>query len=135
MKENEMRSESPNKKNKPELSFCELAVMMCVWDAGTEECTCEEITKTLKNKYNMIYKTTTIYTYLKNLKEKGFISSKRRGVYLFYATRSKEEYMLTDMDRIKKIWFHNDEMKMLTSLIDLFRLTDREKELLRKKLS
>lgn len=49
--------------------------MKCVWDAG-EDVTCAQIKEVLKEKYELDYKDTTVYTFLSNLKKKGFVDSR-----------------------------------------------------------
>ena len=52
-----------------ELSECELITMKCIWDAK-EPITCQEIMQKLLVEYELEYKDTTVYTFLKNLKER-----------------------------------------------------------------
>ncbi len=74
-----------------ELSECELTIMKCVWDAK-EPITCSQIMAELKAKYDLEYKDTTVYTFLKNLKNKGFVDSERNGLTYYSSLRSEDEY-------------------------------------------
>ena len=67
-----------------ELSDCELATMKCIWDAA-EPISAQEIMEQLKIVYGLEYKDTTVYTFIKKLKEKGFVDSYRKGVTYYLA--------------------------------------------------
>ena len=69
-----------------ELSECELIVMKCVWD-GNGDITCAEVIEKLKTKYGLDYAETTVYTFLKNLKNKGFIETYKNRITRFKPIR------------------------------------------------
>ena len=100
---------------KAELTDCELTVMKIIWDAG-EPITCGEIQEQLRNTYNLVYKDTTVYTFLKNLREKCFVDTYRRGVTFFVPIRNQEEYRKDIMQRMKKFWYNDDISFFLTSV-------------------
>ena len=116
-----------------ELSECELIVMKCVWDAG-QEVTCQEIIAELNEKYELFYKDTTVYTFLKNLKTKGFVDSYRRGVTFFYAVRSEEEYMEEQLLANQKFWFNNSVAKMISALYKVNKLSAQDIQRIRKEI-
>lgn len=94
-----------------ELSEMELLTMMCVWDAEGD-ITCQEIMERLRKEYGVDYQDTTVYTFLRKLERKGFITRKRRGVIFFTAIRSKEEYKKTCMEKDMNQWFYGSSTLM-----------------------
>lgn len=102
---------------KSELTECELTTMKIVWDAG-EPITCSEIIEQLKTKYHLVYKDTTVYTFLKNLKEKGFVDSYRRGITFFIPARSEVEYRKDQMERTKHFWYNDSLTEFVVALAE-----------------
>lgn len=117
--------------SKSELSECELATMKCIWDAK-EPITCQEIMDQLAEQYDLVYKDTTVYTYLKNLKKKGFVDRYRRGVYFFFAIRDEAEYRADQLERVKKMWFRGNVVEMIPALLDVKKMTKKQKEEIKK---
>ena len=109
-----------------ELSDCELITMKCVWDAG-EPTTCQEVMDKLKNNYHLEYKDTTVYTFLKNLKDKGFVTSKRRGLTFFTPIRDEDEFRDGLMAKYQRFWFGNSPVKFVSNIFKINKLTDEEK--------
>lgn len=99
-----------------ELSEFELLTMKCIWDAK-DSITCQEIMAKLREEYGVDYQDTTVYTYLKKLTRKGFVSSYRRGVIFFEAIRSEEEYRSEQMEKMKRIWYGGDSKKMVEGIL------------------
>lgn len=93
-----------------DLSFCEELVISILWDAA-EPLTCSEIINHLGTRYNIHYKDTTVYTFLKNLEEKGYITRYKRGVTFFTAAKSKDDYVHGKMLEIEDIWFQGDKQE------------------------
>lgn len=116
-----------------ELSECELIVMKCVWDGG-QEVTCQEVIAELESKYDLHYKDTTVYTFLKNLKAKGFIDSYRRGVTFFYAVRDEEEYRESQLLKNQKFWFGGSLPKMISALYKVNKLSEEDIKRVRKEI-
>lgn len=116
-----------------ELSECELIVMKCVWDGG-ETVTCQEIIAQLKEKYDLHYKDTTVYTFLKNLKAKGFVDSYRRGVTFFFAARSEEEYREAQLLENQKFWYGGSVAKMVAALYKVNKLTKEDIKRINKEI-
>jgi predicted transcriptional regulator len=100
-----------------ELTECELTAMKIVWDAK-EPITCQEIINELKNKYDLNYKDTTVYTFLKNLKEKGFVDSYRKGITLYVPLRSEEEYRSDQLKKMEKFWFSENFADFIVTLAE-----------------
>ncbi len=110
-----------------ELSECELITMKCIWDAG-HEVSCSEIMEVLRDKYKLDYKDTTVYTFLKKLKEKGFVDSYRRGVTWFIPARDEESYRADQLRIARDFWFKGSASSLISSLISLDELSEEETE-------
>lgn len=118
---------------KAEISECELTTMKCVWDAG-EPVTCQYVLETLRDKYGMVYKDTTVYTFLKNLKTKGFIDSKKNGITYFYPIRDEIEFRDKQLKKAQTFWFGGSFVNHVTALCKLQKLTKEDKEEIQKML-
>lgn len=116
-----------------ELSECELIVMKCVWDGGSEV-TCQEVIQQLEEKYDIHYKETTVYTFLKNLKNKGFVDSYRRGVTFFFPIRNEQEFMEEQLLKNQKFWFGGSISKMVTALYKANKISDKTMKRIQKEL-
>lgn len=114
-----------------ELSECELITMKCIWDAN-EPITCQEIMAKLRSTYELDYKDTTVYTFLKNLKEKGFVESYRRGVTFYYAARDEQEYRDGELKKAEDFWFDGSSSKLVSALFDLKKIDEKEREEIQK---
>lgn len=99
-----------------ELSECELTTMKCVWDAE-HPITCQEVMEQLEGKYGLVYKDTTVYTFLKNLKTKGFVESERKGVTYYRAIRSEEEFRNAQLLKAEKFWFQGSSPALIATLV------------------
>ncbi len=100
-----------NTELRAELSFCEELVMSILWDAG-EPLTCSEIIQQLRNRYEVDYVDTTVYTFLKTLICKEFIYMVHRGVNYYYPCRDRTEYLRRKYSSAVKVWFNGDVAKM-----------------------
>lgn len=98
-----------------ELTECELTTMKIVWDAK-EPITCQEIIEQLSVKYGLNYKDTTVYTFLKNLKDKGFVDSYRKGITFYVPLRLEEEYRSVMLKKAEKFWFNDDFTDFIVAL-------------------
>lgn len=99
------RAFSVRKKNKGELTKVEQIVMKCIWDFE-EPPFCRDVIERLKTKYGLDYSQTTVYTFLKNLTQKGYISvQKKHHISTFEPTISKEKYLNSYLNEINDFWF------------------------------
>lgn len=114
-----------------ELSECELVTMKCVWDAK-EPVTCQEVITELKTVYGLEYKDTTVYTFLKILKQKGFIDSYRKGITFYQPIRDEVEYREGVIRKALDFWFKNSTSDMLAALSQMSEFTKEERETLEK---
>ena len=116
---------------KAELTDCELTTMKIVWDAE-EPITCPEIISILSSKYGLNYKDTTVYTFLKNLKDKGFVDSYRKGITFFVPLRSEEEYRTEVIKHEEKFWFNGDFFEFIVALGEINDIDPSDLEKLKK---
>lgn len=97
--------------NKGKLTNAEKVVMKAVWD-GEGTVTCREVIDRLNSKYGHDYADTTVYTFLKNIRRKGYIVSQRKGVNVFEAVKSKEEFIEEEIGEFLDFWLDNDKEKL-----------------------
>lgn len=114
-----------------ELSECELIVMKCIWDAG-EPVTCAQIIGQLKEKYGLDYKDTTVYTFLKTLKGKGFVESERKGVTYYTAIQEEEKYREDVLRKTEKFWFGGSASQLISTLLHAEDISEQEREEIRR---
>ena len=110
-----------------ELTECELTTMKIVWDAK-EPITCQEIIEQLSSKYGLNYKDTTVYTFLKNLKDKGFVDSYRKGITYFTPVRSEEEYRSEQLRKTEKFWFNGNSASFVAALFQAKKISPEDRE-------
>jgi predicted transcriptional regulator len=110
-----------------ELSECELITMKCIWDAE-HELSCSEVMDALREQYNLDYKDTTVYTFLKKLKEKGFVDCYRRGVTWFIPARDQEGYRKDQLRFTRDFWYKGSASQLLSELVDTDTLSDEERQ-------
>lgn len=114
-----------------ELSECEMTVMKCIWDEG-QPVTCAQIIEQLKEKYGLDYKDTTVYTFLKVLKNKGFVQSERKGVTYYSAIKEEEKYREEVLRRTEKFWFGGSSSQMISTLLRAKDMSGEELEEIRR---
>lgn len=114
-----------------ELSECELTTMKCIWDAG-EPVTCQWIMERLRREYGLEYKDTTVYTFLKNLKEKGFVSSYRKGITYFQPVRDELSFREAQLKKAEDFWFGGSTSKFVAALFKIKKISNEEKEEIKK---
>lgn len=108
-----------------ELSDCELITMKCLWDLG-EPSTCPEIMEKLRDEFNLNYKDTTVYTFLKNLIAKGFVKARRRGVTFYSAARSEDEFRDSQLSQSIDFWYDGSAAKLVSAVVRLDSVDDDE---------
>ncbi|MBQ9199109.1 MAG: BlaI/MecI/CopY family transcriptional regulator [Lachnospiraceae bacterium] len=116
---------------KAEISDCELVAMKCVWDAD-EPVTCSYVIEQLKTVYDRDYAETTVYTFLKNLKTKGFIDSYRKGITYFVPKRDRNKFRDEQLIKTEKFWFDGSTAELITALLNAKELSDKEKADIKK---
>ena len=118
-------------RKRTELSECELITMKCIWDAK-EPITCQQIMEKLKMEYDLEYKDTTVYTFLKNLKDKGFVSSFRNGITYYEAIRNEQEYRNEQLNKAKDFWFNGSYSALVSALFQMKTMNKDDKEELKR---
>jgi len=78
--------------NFTELSDCELMVMKCLWEENGE-LTVKDLLDRIEARYGKVYKETTVYTFLKRMRDKQFITSRKQGTSYFSALVTEDEYL------------------------------------------
>lgn len=110
---------------KAEISDCELVAMKCVWDAG-EPVTCAYVIEKLRDDYGRDYAETTVYTFLKNLKAKGFIESFKNGITYYKPKRELTEFRGSYLNKMVDFWFDGSVSNFLSALLDVKSLDEKE---------
>ena len=105
--------------------------MKCIWDAA-EPISAQEIMEQLKIVHGLEYKDTTVYTFIKKLKEKGFVDSYRKGVTYYLAKRSEEDYRTQQLRRTEDFWFKGSSSRLLSALVKTKKVTPEERRELRR---
>jgi len=113
-------------KEKKQLTKAETQVMNVLWSLPDEQGRSAEIMERMPEPKPAL---TTLLTFLKILKEKGFVAAEKLGKgQLFKALVSREDYTRTYMNEVKQTFFGGS----FTSLVSFFakeeRLSDREIE-------
>jgi predicted transcriptional regulator len=90
---------------------------------------------TLREEYGLEYKDTTVYTFLKNLKEKGFVDSYRKGLTYFFPIRDEEEYRNEQLKKTEKFWFNGSSSKLLSALFQTKEMSQEEKDELKRMIN
>lgn len=117
-----------------ELSECELITMKCIWDAK-EPVTCQEVMATLRSKYDLDYKDTTVYTFLKNLRMKGFVDCYRKGVTHYVPIRDEIEYRDEQLRKTENFWFQGSSPRLVAALFQMKKMSKEEKENLKRMIN
>ena len=115
---------------KSALSECELVTMRCVWNLGNNA-TAFNVINMLAEDYGMVYKETTVYTFLKKLKEKGFLDTIRKGV-TYYIPKVKEEAYQKEMaKKLLKFWYNGDVTRAVEAVVEGEKLSRKEAKQIR----
>lgn len=115
------------------LSECELVTMRCVWNLG-ERATAFNVINMLAEDYGMKYKETTVYTFLKKLKEKGFVDTKRQGVTYYIPLVDETTYLKEMAKKLVGFWFNGDTAAAVKAVVEGEHLTRKEVRELKKEL-
>ena len=99
--------------------------MKCVWDAG-EPVTCAYVIEKLKTDYGRDYAETTVYTFLKNLKNKGFIETFKKGITFFKPKRELEEFRGAYIKKMVDFWFDGSVADFLSAFVEVQKIDEKE---------
>ena len=115
------------------LSECEMVTMRCVWNMG-QNGRAVNVINMLAEDYGVVYKETTVYTFLKKLKEKGFLDTFRRGV-TYYVPRVEESVYLKEMaKRLVNFWYNGNAADAAEAVLEGENLTRKEQKQVRDAL-
>jgi len=99
------------------LSECEMVTMRCVWNLG-DNATAFNVINMLAEDYGLIYKETTVYTFLKKLKEKGFVDTVRRGVTYYVPLVDEAAYQKEMAKKLLNFWYKGDIAAAVGAIIE-----------------
>lgn len=79
--------------NLSDLSNRELMIMKCLWTAN-EPVTVNDLIRIIQSTYHIAYRETTIYTFLKRLKDKQYVTAFKRGSSYFSPSVSEYDFLV-----------------------------------------
>ena len=101
-------------KDKSKLTQAELQVMQALWGLPAEGATSAEIMERMPEPKPAL---TTLLTFLKILKDKSFVTSRKEGkAQRYHAEVSREDYTRTYMEEVKQTFFGGS----FSSLVSFF---------------
>ena len=108
------------------LPDCELQVMRVIWDAG-EPVSPPEIKERLEKLHQRTYGRSTSATWLKRLKEKGFVKSYvEHGVSYVSACVQEEEYRKEVVEEVSNFWFKGSVGRFFAAFTEQNGLTEED---------
>lgn len=116
------------------LTSSEKYVMKAIWDAK-EDIAFQDLLKRVKEQYGKDYARTTVATFLKNMEEKGFVSSYHIGRTAYiHAEKREEEYKKQFIQDNTDFWFDGSAGKVMAALFETQDITKDEISKMRKML-
>ena len=115
------------------LSECEMVTMRCVWNLG-KNATAFNVINMLAEDYGLVYKETTVYTFLKKLKEKGFLDTFRRGVTYYVPKVEEAAYQKEMAKKLVKFWYNGDTAGAVADALEGEKLSHKEQKRVREAL-
>ncbi len=116
------------------LTASEKYVMKAIWDAK-EDIAFQDLLKRIKEQFGKDYARTTIATFLKNMEEKGFVTSYHIGRTAFiHAVKSEEEYKKQFIKDNTNFWFGGSAGEVMAALLETRDITKDEISKMRKML-
>ena len=116
------------------LTASEKYVMKAIWDAK-EDIAFQDLLKRIKEQFGKDYARTTIATFLKNMEEKGFVTSYHIGRTAFiHAVKSEEEYKKQFIKDNTNFWFGGSAGEVMAALLETRDITKYEISKMRKML-
>ena len=112
----------------------ELLVMKTVWESE-EPLPVQEIMTRTNLKYGKKWKVQTISTFLGRMVKKGYLNMERKGRVFYYDPLVTEEvYRKRELDRQITFWGEGSLDGLVASFAKMTRLTEEEKERIRRLL-
>ena len=118
---------------KSDLSECEMVTMRCVWNLG-KSATAFNIINMLADDYGLVYKETTVYTFLTKLKEKGYLDAVKKGVTYYIPRVSEREYQRRMAKKYLQFWFHGNVAEAIREVLAGERVSKKEARSIREML-
>ncbi len=115
------------------LSECEMVTMRCVWNLG-KDATAFNVINMLDEDYGLVYKETTVYTFLTKLKEKGFLDTVRNGVTYYIPRISEKEYLKKAAKQYLDFWFHGNVAAAVKEIMEGEKLSRKDAKSIREAL-
>ena len=112
------------------LSECEMVTMRCVWNLG-DRATAFNVINMLAEDYGMVYRETTVYTFLKKLKEKGFLKTHRSGVTYYVPLVNEAEYQKEMAKKLVDFWYNGNVAEAVSDVLDGRKLSTKERKEIR----
>lgn len=92
---------------------CELLVMQCIWLHSDKELTMPAINELVNKTYKKEWAPQTVSTFLKRLRERGFIQAERRGrTFVYHSLIDAEDYRTAMIMDCCEFWCDGDVVKM-----------------------
>lgn len=95
------------------MSYYECATLLCVYkivkQKDGEGALCMEVMEMLKKDYGKEYRDTTVYTYLKHLNEKGFLTQERKGLTRYTPIMEEDEIRKIYLENFVKMWYSGNK--------------------------
>ena len=94
--------------------------------------TCSYVIERLREDYGRDYAETTVYTFLKNLKNKGFIESFKKGITFFQPKRELVEFRASYITKMIEFWFDGSVADFLAAYLEANPVDDKEVKAIKK---
>lgn len=120
--------------NLTKLSDRELLVMKCLWDAEAPM-TVGDLIERIHTVYGISYKETTVYTFLKRLKDKEYVTSYKKGSSRFSPTIPQEDYLKDYARTMSDFWGKDASSVFLSAYFRSGLFTVKEWDTIRKSKS
>lgn len=116
-----------------ELTKSQKLIMKCVWEyEGEANISYSELLSVLKEEYGHEYKLVTLVTFLRQMTDKGYLTTFRRGKTAYVKPLvSREEFLSSEMDKMTKWWFDDKPVNVLESLSKSRPFTEEDKAQIR----
>ena len=117
-----------------EISVCEKMIMKVIWDADND-LDLMTLTDRVNEEFGKKWKIQTVATFLTRLQKKEFIEIYRVGRYSHYhAIVEKNDFKMSAVSENIKFFDKGSISAFVCGLFDNFKLSEEDKEIIRKKI-
>ena len=111
-----------------DLTNSQKLIMRCVWDyAGGTDISYSELLKVLREDFGHDYKLVTLVTFLRQMSEKGYLVTYRRGKSAYVKPLvEKSAYVAEVSEEVLDFWYGGEPVSLLKSLDSKGRLNPEE---------